>query len=68
MSYVLCSVKDCTHHDGEGCTLETVEIFKPFIRITTHDRARTAPSMITTPFIMQDIGACRDYEPMFAYH
>lgn len=28
MSYVLCEVETCFHHDGEGCTLETVEISK----------------------------------------
>ena len=26
MSYVLCDVDECYYHDGDGCTLDTVEI------------------------------------------
>lgn len=26
MTYVLCEVETCRHHDGDSCTLETVEV------------------------------------------
>lgn len=30
MTYVLCDVDDCINHDGEGCTLECVEVSRWF--------------------------------------
>lgn len=31
MTYVLCDVEECANHDGDGCTLDTVDITRRLI-------------------------------------
>lgn len=47
MSYVLCNCERCSHHDGDGCALEHVEIdhgictdLEPVISHTKEDKLR----------------------------
>lgn len=62
MSYILCNVKDCTHHDGKGCTLETVEICKPKINLRL-----SGYECYLNQAVFPDIAVCKDYNPLFGF-